>query len=171
MIWWSYNLFYVVWMLNNLHTSLSSKFDLLSLCFWDLAKGFSYLRLCFEFLKGLLHLIWWICDLFIFVSPLTFTLQTLKLICGESWDLCEFSWLCMLMRTHYVMFMWFISYACICEISMPCFTCFTSYACLCELIMSCSTCFMGYACLCEITLPCYASLMDYACSPYHVMQV
>ena len=104
MIWWSYNLFYVVWMLNNLHTSLSSKFDLLKFVFWDFAKGFSYLRLCFEFLKGLLHLIWWICGLFMFVSPLTFTLQTLKLMFGESWDLCEFSWLCMLMRTHYVMF-------------------------------------------------------------------
>ena len=57
--------------------------------------------------KGLLHLIWWICDLFIFVSPLTFTLQTLKLICGESWDLCEFIWLCILMRTHYAMFYMF----------------------------------------------------------------
>ena len=57
--------------------------------------------------KGLLHLIWWICDLFIFVSPLTFTLQTLKLICGESWDLFEFIWLCMLMRTHYAMFYMF----------------------------------------------------------------
>ena len=103
-IWWSYNLFYVVWVLNNLHTSLSSKFDLLILCFWDLAKRVFLFEALFWSLKGLLHLIWWICGLFIFVSPLTFTLQTLKLMFGESWDLCEFSWLCMLMRTHYVMF-------------------------------------------------------------------
>ena len=61
----------------------------------------------FWVLKGLLHLIWWICDLFIFVSPLTFTLQTLKLSCGESWDLYMFNGLCMLMRIHYAMFYMF----------------------------------------------------------------
>ena len=167
-IWWSYNLFYVVWMLNNLHTSLRCKFDLLKFVFLGFCKRVFLFEALFWFLKGLLHLIWWICGLFIFVSPLTFTLQTLKLICGESWDLCEFIWLCMLMRTHYAMFYMFHK---LCILMRDYYAMFYMFHKLCMLMRVYYVMFYMFHGLCKIILPYYASLMDYACSSYHVMQV
>ena len=95
--------------------------------------------------KGLLNLYQQICVFIIFVSPLTFILETLKLICDESWDLCMFNKLCMLMRVHYAMLHMFdklcmfmqVHYAMICKFNKLCMFMQVHYAKLCKSNMLC----------------------------------
>ena len=162
--------------LTSLHTSSSCKLYWLSQSFWSFCQGFSYQSFIWVFIclhKGLLNLYQQICVFIIFVSPLTFILETLKLICDESWDLCMFNKLCMLMRVHYAMLCMFnklcmllrVHYAMLHMFDKLCMFMQVHYAMICKFNKLCMYMQVHYAKLCKSNMLCMFIMI---CKIHHV---